>query len=437
MPSATYQAQRPDQHSWLLQEKAQQAEAAHEETDAQRHSRPRPWTDATEGGDVINPKRPRTSTAPTALDYLAAGNVSAAEGAVLQAHNEAGDKWESDCTEARRSFEIHSESVSNNQVDRARGSTAEETAAADGQSVEDVAIPITSSVPSIPTARLSTEFSNPAKLTLSSVAHISHVLEEDSGGVPNHSCVSSAEFCWQDLEEDSRDTQSVIHTLSDSGGDPSRVVLRGQNAARSMVLRVEAQYRSQWYKEFKHGSRKRNEQLSNTLASRRLENDFPHHGGPGLYYGKKNKPPKQKLHRSDQEGEDFGLLFDTILCHLDMGGFIAAMLDRAGTIPQVATDRFEFHSQNWRQFGEFVEQSGYTWISSSKYTKHKAVADWLFIKFTLDPCQKVMLPEDVTMRSKRNEICWRGFEMNDKQLESLVQQVMAAYFVNSWLPDVG
>ena len=78
-----------------------------------------------------------SSTVPTAFDYLEAGNVTAAEGAVFQAYNEAGYKMESECTDPRRPFDIHSATLSHNQVDRASGSSAQEAATAEGHLGED------------------------------------------------------------------------------------------------------------------------------------------------------------------------------------------------------------------------------------------------------------------------------------------------------------
>ena len=58
--------------------------------------------------------------------------------------------------------------------------------------------------------------------------------------------------------------------------------------------------------------------------------------------------------------------------------------------------------------------------------KRTHVRDWLFKKFTTDPKRKCMSPLPPAKRVK-SEAKWKGFDINDTDLEDIVSSIFAQY----------
>ena len=53
--------------------------------------------------------------------------------------------------------------------------------------------------------------------------------------------------------------------------------------------------------------------------------------------------------------------------------------------------------------------------------------EWLFFKFSMDKDMHRMQAQVPSKRKHRNNAQWDGFEMNDDELESLVEDVTSQY----------
>lgn len=162
-------------------------------------------------------------------------------------------------------------------------------------------------------------------------------------------------------------------------------------------------------KEFRHGHDSKNAlKLSDRLKD--PLNKLPFHGGANSLHTKSLRPR--------QEGDEIGILFTLVLERLMLLNNSSSQ-PRMSTIPKGA-DPQDFHRTCWKKFAKNIDD----WSIMSYDEKYQHVYTWLFKKFTMDPYNQVMLPGPREKRKPRNDACWTGFWMSDRELRDLVNEVL-------------
>ena len=197
----------------------------------------------------------------------------------------------------------------------------------------------------------------------------------------------------------------MLQTLSAKKfGEPPALINR---AIRALVVDVVTRQRHLAQEEYRHS---RITSMSIPLPQRLLDpqTQLPYHGGPNSRYNQIDRPR--------DEGDELGVLFNVVLQKL-------LILNDSGATPRMTTipkgaEPTQFHATCWRPFTKDID-----WAAMSIPEKSKHLHAWLFMKFTLSPQSLCMLP-GCGVKRKRNNACWLGFWMTDRELDVLVHEVM-------------
>ena len=228
------------------------------------------------------------------------------------------------------------------------------------------------------------------------------------------------------IADDAHEVELLMQSLSAKGsGEPQTQIDR---AVRALVYEVVTGMRFLAQEEYRHGQHLDKNGVprknSVTLRKRLLEphTQLPFHGHANSKSAKSNRP--------QQEGDEVNVLFNLVLeklLVLNKSGFIPRMAQiPKGAVPQ------DFHRTNWRKFtkGMTIGQ----WSVMPHEQKYQHLHAWLFKKFTLDPQNKSMIPGSYEKWKPRNDACWEGFWMTDRELNGLVREVLdeERNFISSW-----
>ena len=218
-------------------------------------------------------------------------------------------------------------------------------------------------------------------------------------------CVDDTAFVPTD---DMHEAELLMRSLSVTRpGEPPAPIDR---TSRAIVHEVITGMRFLQQKEFRHGHDSKNAlKLSDRLKD--PLNKLPFHGGANSLHTKSSRPR--------QEGDEIGVLFTLVLERLMLLNNSSSQ-PRMSTIPKGAADPQDFHRTCWKQFAKNIDD----WSIMSYDEKYQHVYTWLFKKFTMDPYNQVMLPGSWEKRKPRNDACWTGFWMSDRELRDLVNEVL-------------
>ena len=228
--------------------------------------------------------------------------------------------------------------------------------------------------------------------------YIQGTVECASGGVDDTEFVPT---------DDMREAELLMRSLSVTRpGEPPAPIDR---TSRALMLEVITGMRFLQQKEFRHGHDSKNalklpDRLKDPL------NKLPFHGGANSLHTKSSRPR--------QEGDEIGVLFTLVLERLMLLNNSSSQ-PRMSTIPKGANPQV-FHRTCWKKFTKNIDD----WSIMSYDEKYQHVYTWLFKKFTMDPYNQVMLPGPEEKQKPRNDACWTGFWMSDRELRDLVNEVL-------------
>ena len=228
--------------------------------------------------------------------------------------------------------------------------------------------------------------------------YIQGTVECASGGVDDTEFVPT---------DDMREAELLMRSLSVTRpGEPPAPIDR---TSRALMLEVITGMRFLQQKEFRHGHDSKNalklpDRLKDPL------NKLPFHGGANSLHTKSSRPR--------QEGDEIGVLFTLVLERLMLLNNSSSQ-PRMPTIPKGAVPQ-DFHRTCWKQFAKNIDN----WSIMSHEEKYQHVHTWLFKKISMDPYNHVMLPGPWEKWKKRNDACWGGFWMTDRELKELVREVL-------------
>ena len=215
-------------------------------------------------------------------------------------------------------------------------------------------------------------------------------------------CLDDTEFVPVD---DMHEAEVLMRSLSVTmPGEPPALIDR---TARALMHEVITGMRFHAQEVFRHGHTSEHQ----VELSERLQdplNKMPYHGGANSLHTKSQRP------RS--EGDEIGILFVIVLEKLMLLNK-SSLKPRMARIPSGANPQ-DFHRTCWKQFTKHIDN----WSIMSHEKKFEHVHRWLFKKFTMDPSNRGMLPCSWENRKKRNDACWEGFWMTDRELEHLVRE---------------
>ena len=217
-------------------------------------------------------------------------------------------------------------------------------------------------------------------------------------------CVDDTEFVPAD---DMHEAELLMRSLSVTRpGEPPAPIDR---TVRALMHEVITGMRFHEQQEYRHGHASKNPvKLSDRLKD--PLNKLPFHGGANSLHTNSLRPR--------QEGDEIGILFTLVLERLLLLNKSSSQ-PRMPTIPKGA-DPPDFHRTCWKQFAKNIDN----WSIMSYEEKYQHVHTWLFNKFTMDPYNHVMRPGPSEKWKKRNDACWTGFWMTDRELRHLVREVL-------------
>ncbi len=204
--------------------------------------------------------------------------------------------------------------------------------------------------------------------------------------------------------------QVVINALTTPGSHGAPTASVGHRAAQTLLADVVRECREQEQSNFRHRGR------AKTVRSVPLAQRFANYEEGAQAGAFEHHVPTQPTWAGDLLRVMLTLLLQTMVTR----GHMKNMQKR----PKQASSVDELHS---RHFKNPPPKGLAGWTIMTQDEQFTCLREWLFFKFSMDQDMHRMQAQVPSKRKHRNNAQWDGFEMNDDELTSLVEDVISQY----------